>query len=149
MKTYNIYKHPMGPIEAVKIGWSWPAFFFSWIWAFVKGLNAIGATILIAAILLGIMSMESQFADALITIGGLSVSIWLGAQGNELRTNNLRKKGYEFIKTVNAETPEGALASSLKDGHSNDHNHEYNCPDCGAAVTKTAKFCWQCGTKFE
>ena len=36
MKQYKIFKHPLGKIEAVKQGWSWPAFFFNWIWALVK-----------------------------------------------------------------------------------------------------------------
>ncbi|MEM0111894.1 MAG: DUF2628 domain-containing protein, partial [Candidatus Parvarchaeota archaeon] len=47
MKTYNIYKHPLGDIKAVKVGWSWPAFFFTWIWAFVKGLYVVGVILLI------------------------------------------------------------------------------------------------------
>ncbi len=36
MKQYKIYEHPAGAIEAVKLGWSWPAFFFVSIWALFK-----------------------------------------------------------------------------------------------------------------
>ena len=36
MKTYKIFKNPTGQYEAVKQGWSWPAFFFGGIWACVK-----------------------------------------------------------------------------------------------------------------
>ena len=38
MKTFNVYKHPTQGIEAVKIGFSWPAFFFGIIWMLVKKL---------------------------------------------------------------------------------------------------------------
>lgn len=36
MKTYKIFKNPTGQYEAVKQGWSWPAFLFGGIWACVK-----------------------------------------------------------------------------------------------------------------
>lgn len=36
MKHYKIYEHPAGRIEAVKQGWSWPAFFFVPTWALFK-----------------------------------------------------------------------------------------------------------------
>ena len=29
MKTFNVYKHPTQGIEAVKVGFSWPAFFLA------------------------------------------------------------------------------------------------------------------------
>ena len=35
MEKYAVYDR-RGELEAVKRGWSWPGFFFSWIWAFVK-----------------------------------------------------------------------------------------------------------------
>lgn len=121
MKTYNIYKSPTGAVEAVKQGWSWPGFSFSWIWAFVKGLNAIGAGILIGTIFLGILSVESTAADTLLTLAGLGVSIWLGVQGNELRGSNLRKKGYDIVKTITAEMPEGAVAAFVKEQNATAH----------------------------
>ena len=40
MKTYKIFKNPTGQYEAVKQGWSWPAFFFGGIWACVKKYGA-------------------------------------------------------------------------------------------------------------
>ncbi len=43
MKQYKIFKHPNGETEAVKQSWSWPAFFFTWIWALIKKLWVIAA----------------------------------------------------------------------------------------------------------
>ena len=31
MKQYTVFQHPTSGYEAVKNGWSWPAFFFTWI----------------------------------------------------------------------------------------------------------------------
>ena len=36
MKQYKIFENSLGTIEIVKQGWSWPAFFFGFIWAFTK-----------------------------------------------------------------------------------------------------------------
>ena len=36
MKTFQVYKHPIAGIEAIKVGFSFPAFFFGWIWMFIK-----------------------------------------------------------------------------------------------------------------
>ena len=38
MKQYKIFRNASGQVEAVKQGWSWPAFFFSVIWAIAKRL---------------------------------------------------------------------------------------------------------------
>jgi hypothetical protein len=52
-KTYDIYEHPIGTIEAVKKGWSWPAFFFTWIWALSKKMYLFGGLAAIANIIPG------------------------------------------------------------------------------------------------
>ncbi|MDR1423659.1 MAG: DUF2628 domain-containing protein [Azoarcus sp.] len=38
MTQFRIFKHPNGRLQAVKIGWCWPAFFFGPIWALVVRL---------------------------------------------------------------------------------------------------------------
>lgn len=52
MKHYKIFKNQIGQIEAVKQGFSWPAFFFTWIWALVKKNWFLAIGILISGILL-------------------------------------------------------------------------------------------------
>ena len=42
MKTFQVYKHPIAGIEAIKVGFSFPAFFFGWIWMFIKKLWGYG-----------------------------------------------------------------------------------------------------------
>jgi hypothetical protein len=45
MREYKIYKHPTSETEAVKVGWSWPAFLFFALWAFAKGLWTVGIAV--------------------------------------------------------------------------------------------------------
>lgn len=113
LKPYKLFKSPTGSIDAVKQGWSWPAFACTPVWPFVKGLNEIGAGILIGYILAVIF--DSHEIGIFLDIAIMGIHIWLGVKGNELRENNLRKKGYELVKTIHAETPEGAIASFLKE----------------------------------
>ena len=35
MANYQIYYHDAFKAEAIKDGWSWPAFFFNWIWRYL------------------------------------------------------------------------------------------------------------------
>ena len=37
MKVFTVYKHESKGYEAVKVGWSWPGFFFGPWWMLVKG----------------------------------------------------------------------------------------------------------------
>jgi len=106
VNQYSILQHPTLGLEAVKNGWSWPAFLFTWIWAFVKRLYMIGWIALLA-----VMLLSSIPAPEVWLVGNLIISIALGAKGNELRVKRLRDSGYEEVATVEARTPEGALAA--------------------------------------
>jgi predicted tellurium resistance membrane protein TerC len=51
---FRIFKHPDGRLQAVKVGWCWPAFFFGAIWALVTRLWVVAiAMIAILLILIG------------------------------------------------------------------------------------------------
>ena len=106
MKRFSIFQHPTLGHEAVKNGWSWPAFFFTWIWAFVKRLWLIGVIVFLFGIL------ASSIPEAWLA-GELIISIVMGVKGNELRVKRLRDSGYEEVATVEARNPDGALAAHL------------------------------------
>ena len=55
MKTFNVYKHPTQGIEAVKVGFSWPAFFFGIIWMLVKKLWGLAGAWFAAYIVLSLI----------------------------------------------------------------------------------------------
>jgi len=118
MKQYKILKHPSGEIEAVKQGWSWPGFYFSFIWAMVKKMWALGIGFLAAffflGIILGLSGTESGAADGLINIAAFIVNIVFGINGNSWREKNLLARGFEIKDTVTASNPDGAMALFLK-----------------------------------
>ena len=58
MKRYKIYKSPLGMIEAVKTGWSWPGFLFTLIWLLVKKLYVTAGMVFLIAIIIGFVEFE-------------------------------------------------------------------------------------------
>jgi hypothetical protein len=116
-KTYDIYEHPIGTIEAVKKGWSWPAFFFTWIWALSKKMYLFGGLAAIATVIPGfIPGLGGWFYFIFFTF-------FFGLIGNDTRRTNLRKRGFELIATLTGETPEGAIAAFFKKNDKGNRMH--------------------------
>ena len=114
MKTYDVYAHPALGHQAVKQGFSWPGFFFNWIWACVKQMWGVGAGLLIAGLILGGFQ---EVGDGGIFIGGLgqlALLIFVGAKGNDWRRSKLSKQGFEKAGTIEAQSPEAAIAEAVK-----------------------------------
>jgi hypothetical protein len=109
IQVYDIYEHPIGTIEAVKKGWSWPAFFFIWIWALVKKMYVLGTVVCITQIFFSFVPGPIGWV---ISIGFL---ITFGLGGNDARRTSLRKRGFELIDTVVGETPDAAVAKFIND----------------------------------
>ena len=114
MKQYKVFKHPAGTSEAVKQGWSWPAFFFSFIWAMVKKQWALGVGVFIGAIVFGFIVGIVGGSDAIINIFSIILNIVFGINGNSWREKNLISRGYELVDTVTAANKDGAIALYLK-----------------------------------
>jgi uncharacterized protein YacL len=112
MKQYKVFKHPSETIEAVKIGWSWPAFFFSFIWALVKKMWALGIGLLVLSLIF--ISMIGPGADLLINILSVIVSIIFGIYGNSWLEKNLESRGYEVKDIITAKNPEEAKAIYMR-----------------------------------
>lgn len=120
MNSYKIYSNPQGTLEAVKVGWSWPGFFFSGIWALVKKMWFLGSALIIIFLVLESfvpfsLSPTMSGMEIFINISSLIVSIVFGIKGNEWRETNLQTRGYEFKGTVRAQNGEGAIATYFKD----------------------------------
>jgi hypothetical protein len=119
MKMFNIYVHPVAAIEAVKVGFSWPAFFFGSLWMLDKGLWGR------AALWLGGYLGVRRAAILVDKIqGGEYLSVFLmgtlvfmalvaGINGNRWREQSLLKRGYGRMTTVAAPTPEEAIFEYL------------------------------------
>lgn len=123
MHNYKIFKDPLGVYEAVKQGWSWPAFFFGTIWVFIKRIWWLGFGLVLMSFLLpsliaaNLQDMPQEQMIATINMIGtvvtMIIGIILGLYGNLLREKNLLSRGYNYVTTVSAETPERAIALLL------------------------------------
>jgi len=118
MRNFNLYKHPrLEIVEAVKVGFSWPAFFFSFFWMLIKALWVQASVYLIACILLSKLDKaaekaNSDFLDTMMLIFIPAVMFIPGIMGNKWREKKMQKQGYEFLKTIQAESPKAAARRS-------------------------------------
>ena len=118
MKTFQIYKHPITGIEAIKVGFCFPAFFFGWIWMFLKKLWALGCIYLFLQFLIitfndmAMISMEDEefgmFFFAFIF--GTGVLATAGINGNKWWSAALLKRGFKNEATIQASNKDAALA---------------------------------------
>ncbi len=123
MKTFNIYKHPTEGLEAVKVGFSWPALVFGILWMLVKKPWGFASLWFVAGLLLLFFEGVVERADAsggqalaylLLTAGYFTLALVPAVKGNKWREDNLAGRGYKQVGTVQAEAPEAALAQSTK-----------------------------------
>lgn len=113
MKLFNIYEHPQGTYEAIKQGVSWPAFFFTFIWAFVKKMWRLGigtcVLLFISGIIVNLLVGEGSKSDVLNHVIGLIIATIFGINVNRWRESKLISKGFKFKDTVAATTPKKAI----------------------------------------
>ena len=115
MKHYKIFEHPDGKIEAVKLGWSWPAFFFDCLWALFKKMWWLGGGIFATFVLLeALLSMEDEGLNLNKLVIIIVLRVIFGLNGNRWRENKLQSRGYRYKGTKTAANPEGATALYLQ-----------------------------------
>ena len=107
---YRVYKNPQNNFKAVKVGWSHPGFFFVVFWCLSKQLWAYAGIVFVIGFVLSVM-----LNPLLSFIATLGIMVWMGSSGNELYAKNLKDRGYDLLTTLNAKTPEGAIAQYQKD----------------------------------
>ena len=93
MKQYKLFQHPSGKVEALKQGWSWPAFFFSWIWALVKKLWVLGACVLafsvVFGLIVGVIGVDPTILNMMAYLIAIPVVVIFGLKGNSWREKTL------------------------------------------------------------
>ena len=119
VKTYKIYKHPSLGTEAVKVGFSWPAAFFIVFWMLAKKLWTMAGLWILAYIVLSIiqdttLKIGRVGVILIVLIAHLALALIPAFKGNEWRVKNLTKRGFVFVDSVSAETPDAAIAQVLK-----------------------------------
>lgn len=123
MKTFNVYRHPIQGLEAVKVGFSWPAASAGPIWMLRKqlwGWSALWIVLYLSLSLVdpGTDEFEPGGPQGLVYLhlaaGYLALTLIPGFQGNKWREKNLVRRGFEMLGTIQAETPEAALSQMAK-----------------------------------
>ena len=121
MKTFQIYKHPSLGNEAVKIGFSWPAFFFGFIWMLTCNLWGKAGLFFGLYVVASIIEKATDTATdsglqamVYLVLAAGYFAIWLvpAFQGNSWRVANLVSRGFQLTATVQAETKDAAIAQA-------------------------------------
>lgn len=118
MRQFKIFKHPSGTIEAVKQGWSWPAFFFGFVWAMVKKMWKLGIGVVLAILVIGFITgiaASEEMGEAILNGLGMTANLMFGVHGNSWREESLIARGFAIKKTISAAGPAAAVALYLKD----------------------------------
>lgn len=156
MKTFDVFEHPLGAPEAVKQGFSWPGFFFTWIWALAKGLVAEGVLILVLALVATIVDLGVGAQGVLSTLVGLGIAVVVGTSGNGWRATKLVERGYRMQTSVIAGSPASAVAQLLRErasrgstSHGPGIEVRQPCPHCAELILPAARVCRYCGRQVE
>lgn len=127
LKEFSVYENS-GVYEVVKKGWSWPGFFFWWVWAFIKRLWLVGVISIVIVISLTLAIQEliiksKHEIEIMILILKSLVMIIFGLLGNTWIENKVQANGFKFVGTVTAKNVDQAktlaaqaeVGSNLKD----------------------------------
>ncbi|MCA9443490.1 MAG: signal peptidase I, partial [Candidatus Omnitrophica bacterium] len=118
MKIYQVFEHPEYGRKAVKEGFSWPAFFFGFLWALSKKLWLLALTYfllkisfrVLLPILFGPYSNASERGFLLFVLALFPVV--LGFYGNHWVGARLVRKGYSMKGRLNASNRRDAIEKS-------------------------------------
>ena len=112
MKVFTVYKHPTKGYAAVKVGFSWPAFFFSGFWMIGKGFLFLSIFYLIAIPAINIYLYDGPQTPNEWFIAFIGVLLWFypGFYGNSWLNKKYNDNGYYEIKAIPAMSKEAAIA---------------------------------------
>jgi len=118
MRLYSVHvrRHGLDPdrdLVLVKEGFSWPAFFLSFLWALSRRLWLAAAVIFAAHAALGgavVVLGANPVAEAALSLGLAAV---VGYLANDLRRRKLAKQGFAFAGVVAADDADAGLKRYL------------------------------------
>lgn len=116
MRTFKVFEHQARGFEAVKVGFSWPCFFFGLIWALVKKLWALAAAVAGVTAVVTVMDLAigSIAFSMLINLAFMVGWIMLAAHGNQIRESVLYERGYRLVTELQADSPADAIARAVR-----------------------------------
>ncbi len=116
MKYFEIYRSAGKPLAACKIGWSWPGFAFTVVWALINR----------HFVMLGLGLVTAVMVYPLHTYGyvmwAMAMMALFGLEANHLKRRQLLNSGYIHVATIGAKSPDEAIVrfQSSADAGEND-----------------------------
>jgi hypothetical protein len=154
MRRFDVYVHPFAGAEAVKSGWSWPGFFFTWVWAAVKGLWPQAVVFFLATGSLALFDTSVEANAVMAGLLGLAVCLVFGSTGNSWRARNLLARGYRHVggwpalspevAVLMAQAPDGLGGAALSGPPPPGASPRRACPFCAEAIQPMAVVCRFC-----
>ena len=130
MKSFDVYLLPNGSYNAIKHGFSWPAFFFNWIWCFfIARLYGWGGVWLVIILVSGTfdriaddgmasnsgtsLAMGISVVNFLVFVG---IGIAFALNANDFRRRKYTQLGFTLVsEKVGALNSEGAIAKARQE----------------------------------
>lgn len=122
LRVYTVHRPPAAttrwdardPLpELVKEGFSWPAFFFGFLWSLTQKMWLVSAALLFVATGLGV-AFEAMGVDEITTsIVFFAVAVLVGMFANDWKRASLQRRGYHADGVVTAANLETALRRYL------------------------------------
>ena len=127
MKKFCILKHPDRGYRAVKMGFSWPGFFFLGFWMLYHKLwvHFVGMhlTNFLIALVIVFLASEEPLLHGVLQLG---VMLAVGFLGNRWLIEKWIRKGYEIKESVHAVSKEVALIKfrQAENDNTGERNHD-------------------------
>ena len=100
MRVYTVHTDLARDFVLVKEGFSWPAFFFTFVWAFAGKLWLWGAVFLGVAVLFNGFAAFFGLTAPVVVCVSIGLHAVIGFVANDLRRRTLHRRGYTEICVV-------------------------------------------------
>lgn len=125
MRTYKVFRSPnSGLYQAVKSGFSWPAFFFTFFWMRLANVPRDGFPAVWSAwlglIALLLFGAAGAFLDMpavthlLLPFAGVVYSVFVGMHANEWLAYDKKQSGWECVETIDADSEYNAIQAAKR-----------------------------------
>ena len=117
MKTFEVFHHSTEGYAAVKVGVSFPAFFFDWMWACYVRLWSWAGGLLVFSLAIGVLGGALEDLYLPLWLGYVIFKAWFAwKKAYVLRRDDLVARGYALVRSVKASGRRQALEMVTAEG---------------------------------